>query len=476
MIKKTNPPFTLVLLLFLAFSLLLPFARAGNDDNSACDATSDCDTVQVFRQRVAAALDDDDAELRDHGLRGTLDQILTAAECQAAVDPLPPRLFVAGSGYTAAQVASAAPAKVAGLTLTDLATLLTAPQYTAFLEIRERAHQAVERALHLCPGTLRVHYTQVVQKSVGGQHGYVRAKHTLGRQKGKASIHGRTNALTCAHTLVRTLRFHADNCFVIFEETADGHVRATCDPTRQHPYETRIAASILFLNDFGYAGGDFYWANLTTAEPDVRVTPQAGRLVYFTAGPENLHGALPVEANENDDNNDNATPRRLTLAMWYVLQGDAQEHAPAHGQKAMEAHEDLANRQVLFELPMQSATMEALRNVLYLHLKWQENKPVEGSWLAHQSDDGVLHMIFKDNSAMFSIRLRETAIVVDRFVNGKHASLQYQLQESVVLHGILDEILALSDNNNSNKVSVLQLADKGASIQQARETLPARRA
>lgn len=228
----------------------------------------------------------------------------------------------------------------------------------------------------------------------------------------------------------------------------------------------------MFLNDFGYAGGEFYWANLTTAEPDVTVTPQTGRLVYFTAGPENLHGALPVEANDIDDNSDNSTPRRLTLAMWYVLQGDAQEHAPAHGQQAMEAHEDPANRQILFELPMQSATMGALRNALYLHLKRQENRPVKGSWLAHQGEDGVLHMIFKDNSAMFSIRLRDTTILVDRFVNGKHASLQYQLQESVVLHSILDEIRVLSDN----KDSVLQLADNGASIQQARETLPVGRA
>lgn len=171
MIKKTkNPPSALFLRLLVAFSLLLPFARAGNTEDSSCDATTECDTVQTFRQRVAAALDDD-GDLRDHGLRGTVDQFLTAAECQAAVDPLQPKLFVAGSGYTAAQVASAAPAQVAGLTLTDLATLLTAGQYTTLLEIRERARQAVERALHLCPGTLRVHYTQVVQKSVGGQHG-----------------------------------------------------------------------------------------------------------------------------------------------------------------------------------------------------------------------------------------------------------------------------------------------------------------
>lgn len=286
------------------------------------------------------------------------------------------------------------------------------------------------------------------------------------------------------------LRFHADNCFVIFTETDRGQVRATCDPNRQHPYETRIAASILFLND-NYTGGEFYWANLTTAEPSQLVTPQTGRLVYFTAGVENLHGALPMLAKEaatdNDIQSGTPPPRRLTLAMWYVLEGDAQEHVPGYGQKALEAHENPDNRKVLFQIPISFAQSNAqlaadtLRVQMHLCLKRQENIPTKSSWLVHHDEKGVLHMIFKDNSAMFALRIRETVIVVDRFVNGKHPSLQYQLQESGVLHAILDEVLGLAGLTNGsddklNQQVLLRLADNGASIHEARKTLPAKRA
>ena len=93
---------------------------------------------------------------------------------------------------------------------------------------------------------------------------------------------------------------------------------------------------------------------------------------------------------------------------------------------------------------MQAMKEGGLRFALNLHLVGQQNTPVKGSWLAHQGDDGVLNMIFKDNTAMFSIRLREHVIVVDRFVNGKSPSLQYLLQESVLLHAVLDELHALA--------------------------------
>lgn len=147
------------------------------DDDAACLRPSLCDTADTFRQRVRHALHEEDGTLRNLDLRGTLDNVLTAAECQDMVHHLPIQAFVQGSGYENHND-YAAPAAVAGLTLTDvsLSTLLSAAVYEALVEFRERAWTATERALNLCPGTLRVHYTQLVQKTIGGQHGYVRVQ------------------------------------------------------------------------------------------------------------------------------------------------------------------------------------------------------------------------------------------------------------------------------------------------------------
>jgi hypothetical protein len=80
----------------------------------------------------------------------------------------------------------------------------------------------------------------------------------------------------------------------------------------------------------------------------------------------------------------------------------------------------------------------------------------------------------KDNSAMFQITIDDDAIRVDR--NGK-PSLQYLLQESVVLHGVLDELNTLCfDGEIAVENRLLQLKEPGDAIEKARMILPARRA
>mmetsp|Transcript_5140 Transcript_5140/g.10148 ORF Transcript_5140/g.10148 Transcript_5140/m.10148 type:complete len:317 (-) Transcript_5140:236-1186(-) len=310
----------------------------------------------------------------------------------------------------------------------------------------------------------------------------------------------------CLTTISFHTSYHADNCHVVFSDSRDGH--AVCDPTRSHPYATRVAASILFLNSgteeqsdnsddddslsSSFQGGEFYWADPTTGEPAVTVTPHAGRMVYFTAGPENLHGALPVRRHRARDTakNYHHPDRRLTLAMWYVLAGDPnQEQLPTT--TVVQPYDDPDQLHVLFVLPVQAVKPGGLRMALMLYLLGQQNTPTPGSWVAH-TDDGnhhrhttgngvvVVRMIFPKatNTIMFNIRIGSTAITVDRFVEpGATASLPYLLQESVQLHGVLDELqaLAFDDNNIREEDRLLQLDEKVV-IEQARAALPARRA
>ncbi len=70
------------------------------------------------------------------------------------------------------------------------------------------------------------------------------------------------------------------------------HTTATTT-TLKYPHPNRVAAtaSILYLND-DFDGGEFYFAN--HRYHDSVGDGVAGRMIYFTSGVDNLHGALPV--------------------------------------------------------------------------------------------------------------------------------------------------------------------------------------
>jgi len=129
----------------------------------------------------------------------------------------------------------------------------------------------------------------------------------------------------------------------------------------------------------------------------------------------------------------------------------------------------------VLEIPVQSLKKGGLRFALGLHLIGQQNTPDPGSWRANQSSDTVLDMFFRDNSAMFSVVLEESKIVVDRY--GSRPSLPYMLQESVILHKVLDELkeLAFGGEGIEEENRLVRLEERDG-IEKAREVLPARSA
>jgi len=162
---------------------------------------------------------------------------------------------------------------------------------------------------------------------------------------------------------------------------------------------------------------------------------------------------------------------------------------------------------VLLEIPVKEMKVGGLRFVLGLHLMGKRNTPEVGSWKVTQANDGVLDVLYtKDETASFSITFLEKKIILERWGTAKQVppSLQYQLQESILLHSILDELETLAaygnhndenNNNNDNKNSnnnnpsdqnnkmqediqesdrLLTLIEPGDAIQKARSKLPAR--
>ena len=96
-----------------------------------------------------------------------------------------------------------------------------------------------------------------------------------------------------------------------------------------------------------------------------------------------------------------------------------------------------------------------------------------GMWKPNETSSSQLDVFFKDGSAMFSIKLIDNAIRIER--EGT-PSLAYVLQESLILHKVLDELNTLAtDDQIEQQNRLLQLASESA-IEDAREKLPARQA
>ena len=109
------------------------------------------------------------------------------------------------------------------------------------------------------------------------------------------------------------------------------------------------------------------------------------------------------------------------------------------GKQEEEADPSIPTR--IMDVKCESIKLGGLRFALGLFFIGQQGTPVKGSWKANQASDGVLDMYYVDNSAMFSVHLTDKLIYVDRY--GK-PSLQYQLQESLILHLFLDELNTLA--------------------------------
>jgi len=134
----------------------------------------------------------------------------------------------------------------------------------------------------------------------------------------------------------------------------------------------------------------------------------------------------------------------------------------------------------IINITCDSIKQGALRFTLGLYLIGQQNTPSKSSWTANQADDGDLNMYYMDKTAMFAVQLSDNSVAVDRY--GSSPSLRYMLQESVMLHGLLDELesLALGCNDEGDEIKdenrLLLLSEPNKSIENAREALPARAA
>lgn len=128
---------------------------------------------------------------------------------------------------------------------------------------------------------------------------------------------------------------------------------------------------------------------------------------------------------------------------------------------------------ILFEIPTTNVKVGALQFVIQIHMVSVGNKPEPGTWFPKQNSDGGLDLYFKDGSGMCTIVVSEYNIKAERY--GVKPSLQYLLQESVLLHSVLDELekTAFGVEDIEEEKRLLRLREKDG-IDKARSVLPAR--
>ena len=117
----------------------------------------------------------------------------------------------------------------------------------------------------------------------------------------------------------------------------------------------------------------------------------------------------------------------------------------------------------------------ALKFFLQIYLVGQQNLSSQGSWALNNNDENEsIDMYYKDGTGMFSLVIKDTGLKVDRY--GSRPSLEYMLQESIMLHGLLDELTQVAEAEDIEPEKRLIKFQDAEAISKARETLPARKA
>ena len=160
-----------------------------------------------------------------------------------------------------------------------------------------------------------------------------------------------------------------------------------------------------------------------------------------------------------------------------------QEGAPASANN----NDNNSNNPVVnvLEIPTKVLKTKPLKFFLQIFFAGQQNTPFQGAWLlnANEEVEEYLEVYFGDGSGMLSVQF-DTGYGLRIQRKGKQPSLRYMLQESVLLHKVLDELEAMAFGNGDDdgddvkdEDRLLQFPEDDRDVlSRARAKLPARAA
>lgn len=130
--------------------------------------------------------------------------------------------------------------------------------------------------------------------------------------------------------------------------------------------------------------------------------------------------------------------------------------------------EDYAGCTNIFKIDAKSLKLGGCRLYLSLFFMGQTNTPEKGTWRMNQNGDGGLDLYFKDTTGALIVVFKENAILVNRL--GSSPSMEYLIQESSMLNGMLDQLDEIAMDSSINESDRL-LCIEGDQINIVRESL-----
>ena len=114
-----------------------------------------------------------------------------------------------------------------------------------------------------------------------------------------------------------------------------------------------------------------------------------------------------------------------------------------------EIDEDYPGCTNIFTIKVKSIKVGGCRLFLSLFIMGQSNIPTKGSWKMNQNGDGGIDIYYKDTSGALIIEFKNDAIVVKRL--GSSPSMEYLMQESSMLTGMLDQLDEIAMDSSINE-------------------------
>ena len=122
----------------------------------------------------------------------------------------------------------------------------------------------------------------------------------------------------------------------------------------------------------------------------------------------------------------------------------------------------------IFKIDVKSLKVGGCRLYLSLFFMGESNKPEKGAWRMNQNGDGGIDLYYKDTSGALIIEFKEDAILVNRL--GSSPSMEYLMQESSMLNGMLDQLDEIAMDNSISETDRL-ICIEGDEINLVRESL-----
>lgn len=175
----------------------------------------------------------------------------------------------------------------------------------------------------------------------------------------------------------------------------------------------------------------------------------------------------------NDDKNDQGKGKKnkSNSKPFQETDVDGNNLTDAEIQAIQDLEEEYLGSTLIFRIRAKSMKMGGLRLWIFLNLMGQLNTPQPKSWKANQTDEKVLEMYYKDTTGAVIIHLHESlGVSVYRF--GASPSMDYMMNESTILLGILDELdKIVKEGDIEIEDRLLILEEPGDAIEKARELL-----